>query len=248
MANIRLNPGFRINHDLLDYSYLLHADSSHGGSSSFRLHYDNSSEKFVGNRFHYDHNGVPDGGTITSYSVNMNGMRAALMTDVAISVSALFQAASTHSTADDVALFAKVMSGADSFSGGVGSDRFNTYGGRDRLYGGGGADWLDGGSGNDTFVFRSVKDSTSRSGDHIMDFAKGDHLDLSAIDADSHRDGNQARKFIGDHGFTGQAGELRVEHKGGDTHVYADVDGNGRADLAIHVDDMFAFSRADFHL
>ncbi|CAN7346072.1 M10 family metallopeptidase C-terminal domain-containing protein [Rhizobium sp. LjRoot254] len=239
MANITLDPNFWINHDKLDFSYLLYADSDSRGSSSFRTHYDNKYEYFVGSGFHYDQYGTPDGGTVTSYSAYISGTRAVIMTGVAIPVTALYQAASTYSTADDFALMASVLDGADTFSGGKGSDRFNTYGGRDRLYGGGGADWLDGGSGNDTFVFGSVKDSTSKSGDHI---------DLSSIDANTHRDGNQAFKFIGDHDFTGHAGELRVDHKRGDTHLYADVDGNGKADMAIHVDDLFAFAKSDFNL
>jgi Ca2+-binding RTX toxin-like protein len=248
MANITLNPNFWINNDILDYSYLLHANSYSRGSFSFRAHYDNYYEQFVGSGFHYDQYGTPDGGTVTSYSVHTNGKTALVMTGVAIPVTALFQAASTYSTADDVALIASVLDGADTFTGGKGSDRFNAYGGRDRLYGGGSADWLDGGSGNDTFVFGSVTDSTNKSGDHIMDFAGGDHIDLSSIDANTYRDGNQAFKFIGDHGFTGHAGELRIDHKRGDTHVYADVDGNGKADLAIHVDDLFAFAKSDFNL
>lgn len=248
MAIITLNPNYWINNDKPDFSYLLHAKKYSQGSFSFRAHYDGYYEQFVGSGFHYDQYGTPDGGTVTSCSTHKNGKTAFVMTGVTIPVAALFQAASTSSTADDFALYARFMGGTDTFSGGKGADRFNTYGGNDRLYGGGGADRLHGGSGSDTFVFGSAKDSTSKSGDHILDFARGDRIDLSYVDANTHRDGNQAFKFIGDHEFTGHAGELRVDHKRSDTHVYADVDGNGKADMAIHVDDWFAFAKSDFNL
>ena len=60
--------------------------------------------------------------------------------------------------------------------------------GADLLTGGGGPDTLAGGAGADTFVFTAVTDSTVAAPDTILDFQSGDHIDLSAIDADATPD------------------------------------------------------------
>jgi hypothetical protein len=70
----------------------------------------------------------------------------------------------------------------------------------------------------------------------ITDFVSGtDKIDLTSIDADSQRGGDQAFTFIGTGAFTGHAGELRVEIAGPWLHIMADVDGNGQADFALVV-------------
>ncbi|HEY8277857.1 MAG TPA: PQQ-dependent sugar dehydrogenase, partial [Methyloceanibacter sp.] len=116
-------------------------------------------------------------------------------------------------------------------------------GGRDVLAGGNGADTLSGGLGedrlvggadNDRFDFNRVKEAGKGSHrDNIVDFhrSQNDMIDLTGIDANTHKGGNQAFKFIGLHGFTHHAGELRVSR-----HVLqGDVNGDGKADFEIHV-------------
>ncbi len=126
------------------------------------------------------------------------------------------------------------QSGADALLGGAGNDR---------LEGGLDTDRLAGGTGADIFVFASLNDSrlgALRSDgakflpDIIADFASGtDKIDLSALDAVSGVAGNQAFSFIGASAFSGQAGQLRFDIHGGRAFIYADVDGNGHADLQI---------------
>ncbi|HEY5723590.1 MAG TPA: calcium-binding protein [Allosphingosinicella sp.] len=133
---------------------------------------------------------------------------------------------------------------AQSIIGASGDDTLLGFGGNDSLVGNEGADILDGGAGNDglrgdagadIFRFVSVSDSTG-AGDNIFDFLSGtDKIDLSQIDANTNVDGNHAFTFIGGNAFSGTAAELRVESSGGLVNVYGDVNGDGAADLIIHL-------------
>ncbi|MFC3073475.1 cadherin domain-containing protein [Shinella pollutisoli] len=142
--------------------------------------------------------------------------------------------------------------GKDTLDGGSGNDLLKGESGNDKLYGGAGADKLYGGSGKDTFVFKSVKESTaaSKGRDTIYDFdgKAGDRIDLRSIDASTKKGGDQAFKFIGTDDFSKTAGELRYEKKASDSHVYGDVNGDGKADFAIHFDDALSFSKGYFLL
>jgi len=48
--------------------------------------------------------------------------------------------------------------------------------------------------------------------------------------------------------FSGKAGELRFEKKASDTYIYGDVNGDGTADFAIHLDDAVALTQSYFIL
>jgi serralysin len=112
-------------------------------------------------------------------------------------------------------------------------------GGNDVIDGYEGADTYIGGSGNDTFAFHNLEN-----GDHIVDFASGDKIDVGKIDANSLMGGDQAFKFIGDHAFGNHAGELRYDG----TTVYGDVNGDGAADFSIVIDNHATLAKADFIL
>jgi serralysin len=90
-------------------------------------------------------------------------------------------------------------------------------GGNDVLDGFAGADTLYGGAGGDTFVFHNVE-----TGDQIMDFGSGDHIDVSAFGFS---------KFIGGNAFHHKAGELRYDHG----VLAGDLNGDGLADFAVAV-------------
>lgn len=127
-------------------------------------------------------------------------------------------------------------SGNDTLDGGAGADLLQGGAGRDLLSGGTGRDSMTGGAGADLFVFRSLRDSgaTAATADVIDDFSRrqGDRIDLSGIDAKARTLRDDAFTFIGQEAFHGRAGELRQTAGG---LVQADVDGDGRADLAIRV-------------
>ena len=119
------------------------------------------------------------------------------------------------------------------------------HGGAGGLAGRGG-----GGLGGDIFDFNSKTESVKGANrDVILDFShgQGDKIDLSGIDAKSGG-GNQAFHFIGTHAFHDQKGELHFVKKAGFVVVEGDVNGDGRADFQIQVDDVNVLKAGDFVL
>lgn len=142
--------------------------------------------------------------------------------------------------------------GNDTLLGNTGNDILGGGAGNDKLIGGAGADKLFGGAGKDIFVFKSTKESANSVAfrDTIYDFSakEGDRVDLSAIDANLKLSGNQAFSFIGTKAFSGKAGELRYDKKVSDSYIYADVNGDKKADFAIHLDDAVVLTKGLFIL
>lgn len=140
--------------------------------------------------------------------------------------------------------------GNDTLLGEVGNDRLFGGNGNDTLTGGIGKDVLNGGRGADTFVFATPGDSTtSQAGrDTVVGFNpdQADRIDLSAIDAKTNKDGNQAFHLVTS--FSGAAGELRVRASGDDLLVLGDTTGDGQADFAILVQGPAALGATDFVL
>lgn len=137
--------------------------------------------------------------------------------------------------------------GSDRLSGGLGNDTIRGGSGNDVISGGGGADQLFGGSGHDNFVFTSHVDSRpGASIDMIRDFTAGeDKLDLSALDADLGRLGNQTLRFSS----SGPADNAIWAASGrAGTYVRADLDGDGQQDFAFLVADVEHLQKADFIL
>ncbi len=134
--------------------------------------------------------------------------------------------------------------------GGEGRDTLVGNDGDDTLVGGRGIDVLVGGNGNDAFVFRAL-DEMGNSGakaDIIADFGLGsDVIDLSGIDAIAGG-ADDAFVFLGDGRYTGTAGELRYITQGADSFVAGDVDGDGRSDFLIKVENVLSFAADDFIL
>jgi serralysin len=132
-------------------------------------------------------------------------------------------------------------------TGTAGVNRIKGGGGRDLLDGRGGADVLRGGAGADRFVLSSENDSRRGARDTILDFGRGnDRIDLSDIDADTTAPGNQDFEFVGGSAFSGSAAELRARRNAGDTLVYGDTDGDGRAEIALRLVDFRGFDEGDF--
>ncbi len=130
--------------------------------------------------------------------------------------------------------------GADTLYGDAGGDVLSGQNGDDFLYGGAGEDSLTGGAGADTFAFSALDMRRSSLGqaaekDKILDlsFAANDRIDLSAIDANTGLDGDQAFSFVSK--FTKLAGQAVMTLSGGITTLQLDVDGDGKADLMIAI-------------
>jgi Ca2+-binding RTX toxin-like protein len=148
--------------------------------------------------------------------------------------------------------------GDDTLDGGEGNDRVIGGAGNVRVSGGGGYDRLEGGAGADLFTFYTSADShpaAARSDgakimpDIITDFVQGtDRIDLSNVDAVAGGDQFGVFTFIGTDAFTHQAGQLRFEASGNQTAIYADIDGDGTADMQILLLAPVALTGADFLL
>jgi Ca2+-binding RTX toxin-like protein len=123
-----------------------------------------------------------------------------------------------------IATLAAPKAGKDVISGGPG---------KDTIIGGRGPDVLRGGKGRDRFVYLSIRDSLPGKPDTILDFntKQGDVIDLSAIDANTMVDGNQAFVFIGAARFNGKPGQLRYSAG----VLSADVNGDRIADFAVRM-------------
>ncbi len=136
--------------------------------------------------------------------------------------------------------------GDDFLVGGSGNDRLYGGSGDDFVHGGSGTDLLLGGSGWDVFVFKSANDAGRRSArDEIGDFnVRYDWIDLSALDANEGKRGNQTFEFVGRESFSGAAGELRFRNE----LLSGDTDGDRRSDFEVTVSDVNSLREIDFFL
>ena len=142
-----------------------------------------------------------------------------------------------------------IISGTSGFNlldGKGGNDTIFGGAGNDTIVGGAGADVLSGGPGNDVFVFRSLSDTgnSATTRDVIKDFQLGDRGDLSGIDANTLKNGDQAFTYIGNQGFHRIAGELHLV-KG---ILEGDVNGDGIADFQIELVGVTSVSASAFIL
>jgi Ca2+-binding RTX toxin-like protein len=131
------------------------------------------------------------------------------------------------------------LDGMFNVRGGRGSDTITGGAGNDTIWGNRGADTLRGGPGNDVFEYRAPAESTAAAADVIRDFAKGDRISLTAIDADGDAaNGDTKFTWLGDGAFSGQAGQLRASRHPDHNRTWvveADVDGDKVADLTIYL-------------
>lgn len=268
-VKVTVGTSFGLDMTALDFSSIWYAYDTDYSSKLFRAYYsDGYIDEFRGAGFTFDRDGVPTGGTVTSYTAFYDGQKLFSIDGATISAKAIVKAAETYSTVDDRGLIKAELAGADTFTGGAGQDVLFAYGGNDVLKGRGGNDMLSGGAGNDkieggigrdnlygeagadTFIFRSTKETTvAASGqDKIFDFTSLDRIDLDLIDANTKATGNQDFAFVGTKDFSGKAGELRYEKMASDTYIYGDINGDKKADFAIHLDDAVAMKAGYFFL
>lgn len=143
-----------------------------------------------------------------------------------------------------------LLTGVENLLGSAFDDVLTGDANANQITGGGGADRLTGGGGADVFVEgRFAFSETGR--DIILDFshAQGDRIDVSPIDADGTRSGNQVFTFIGGAAFSGAAGELHaVAATTGGFLVQGDTNGDGRADFTFVVKTDVPLVAADFVL
>jgi Ca2+-binding RTX toxin-like protein len=157
--------------------------------------------------------------------------------------------------------------GQDSLYGNRGYDRLEGGAGRDRLYGGlgdeeidggDGDDWIQGGSGADhvrggpgadRFVFASAAEVSNGPADEIIDLnVAQDTVDLTGIDADSTRTGNQAFIPVERWGMLPGQALLSYDETADVTFFDGDVNGDGVSDIGFVMTGRFEFADGGFAL
>jgi len=196
--------------------------------------------------------GFAQGGGIDTVWIGFDGY----VTPTNIEILRLQGSANLGATGNDAPGTLVGNAGANRLEGRGGNDQINGNAGTDILVGGEGVDTLVGGAGADTFVYLAI--SNSRAGVASRDVINGftrapgdrDRIDLSAIDANTLTAGvNEAFTFVTS-GFTGAAGQLRVQSLGGPNAciVEADVNGDRVADFQIFVNLQTTMQVGDFIL
>ncbi|MCF3973427.1 M10 family metallopeptidase [Paracoccus salsus] len=114
--------------------------------------------------------------------------------------------------------------GSDTIWGGYGDDILHGGDGNDILRGGRGNDLMTGGAGEDIFVFRRGDQTSGRDLDRITDFTPGsDLLDLRRLGLD---------QLVTGRGDLDE-GMVRAVDRNDRTHLFTDLDGDGRSDLHL---------------
>jgi hypothetical protein len=133
--------------------------------------------------------------------------------------------------------------GKDTLKSGAGDDVLMGSHGNDVLTGGKGFDVMLGGDGRDRFVFTRKSDSGLTNPDAIFDFTHGkDKIDLSQIDADTKKAGNQAFEMSQ---LTKQATGTGADRV---ITLYVDINADGIKDMAIRVFEVPRLYAGDFIL
>jgi large repetitive protein len=118
------------------------------------------------------------------------------------------------------------------------------------LEGLGGADTLTGGLGADRFIYVSVADSPAGGWDVITDFnsAEGDIIDLTRVDSNDAKSGDQHFTFIGSAAFSGvdATGQLRFDSA---THMlYGSTNADATAEFAIELTGVSSLASISLHV
>jgi hypothetical protein len=148
----------------------------------------------------------------------------------------------------------KPTAGDDQLTGTAKNDKLSSLEGNDTLIGGLGVDILTGGLGTDVFKFNQIKETglTAKTRDTITDFktSEGDKIDLSGIDANTNRAGDQAftkldigAKFSGKFSSTGQLFFDTTTQI-----LWGNVDTKAGADFSIQLNGVSSLVATDFVL
>jgi hypothetical protein len=131
-------------------------------------------------------------------------------------------------------------------------------GGADRFFGDGRANWFQGGSGKDTYTGGAARDlfdlnavahsAVGAGRDVITDFEHlVDRIDLSGIDADTAKAGDQVLRWVGAAALS-SPGDVGYYASGGNTIIRISNDADTAAEAEIELTGIKVLSFRDFHL
>lgn len=224
---------FEIDLSQLDLSEVVRGRGSTTNEHTLKIGYGGGYATTIKGDFDLNGKGIATGGTITRISFEDDDHYGTVISGLRLDLDEFVKVAKSKSLADDANLYAKMLSGADTFTGDSGGDVINGFGGSDTIIGGLGSDILTGGAGADVFVYKSYADSTENLGvDTIEDFsqADGDKINLTGL------------------GFLDFASDVRVSTRGGDTAVEIDVPNGTDFEMIIRVRGNVDFTASDFIL
>jgi Ca2+-binding RTX toxin-like protein len=142
------------------------------------------------------------------------------------------------------------LAGNDVLNGGAGDDIIKGGAGNDTLIGGLGADVLIGGSGADVFRFTSLNElgNTEETADVIVDFntKQKDKIDLSGIDANEDKSGDQAFTLVKGFSDTDATGQLFFDAK--TQMIYGSTNADSDPEFVIMLNGVTSLKAADFVL
>ena len=134
----------------------------------------------------------------------------------------------------------------------LGKDDIFAGDGDDIIYGGSGSDFMWGEAGADTFAFDFARESIWKTNkfDVIMDFngAEGDMIDLSMIDANVLRFGDQGFVFAGNGDGRAARGQIDYLYSNGDTHLFGYTDRDKAPDFYLRLDGIVDVDASNFVL
>jgi len=104
---------------------------------------------------------------------------------------------------------------------------------------------------SDVYLYLRTDSSLHGKGlrDVITDFHENDTFDLSAIDANNKKRGNQTFTWIGTDSFRGKAGQLRIDYSSsGKAFLQGDTDANGKVDFEVKMLGVTSFGASNLLL
>lgn len=136
-------------------------------STTFTLYYQSSEyDRFAGTGLKYDNAGLPQSGTIASWTYVFGGKTYLSATGINMPVATYM----SYLLADDWSGFLQdAFSEGDKITGSIGQDQLYGFGGNDTINGGAGIDTLAGGTGNDTYIVTAAGDVILENADEGMD-------------------------------------------------------------------------------
>ena len=147
MALLGVGNSYSVDMDQMDLGILTTGTRVTATSTLYGVSVNGETTYFEGTGFTYNSLGIPNGGMVTHIQDQFGGQVVYDLTGFSVPATSFVAWAYAG---DTQSAKLAVLSGADTFFGGIGDDLLRSYGGSDSIAGGIGNDTLDAGNGSDT--------------------------------------------------------------------------------------------------